>query len=315
MYFIEFDTEENNARNKAVAHAISIFGYVLAPIRHRLYYRITRILGRLVGKHITCILHLRMDALFRFCLYDPYWNRLLCEKYKYEGEIEHVLKAFRGINYSFIDCGANYGYWSILVSSEDFGSKPAFAIEAVKSTYLFLEINQKLNNNRFRTLHRAIGLDSGKQVTIGYPASGLHSHAGATTVFSERTGGGMSYETVETISINDMIAKFEIGNNSLIIKLDVEGVEVDALKGAPDLFDRDLICIYEDHGNDSECTVSQYLMNRGLAIFYVDDSKIVRQIFDWWEIRGLKTQRSRGYNFFATSYNSQFFGHLNELTK
>ena len=125
----------------------------------------------------------------------------------------------------------------------------------------------------------------------------------------------MSYETVETISINDVIEKFDISTNPLIIKLDIEGAEVDTLKGAPDLFDRDLVCIYEDHGNDSECTVSQYLMNRGLAIFYVDDSKNVRQIFDWQEIRGLKTQRSRGYNFLATSYNSQFFKHLSKLTK
>jgi len=33
------------------------------------------------------------------------------------------------VDYTLLDCGANYGYWSVLVSSKPFGSHKAIAIE------------------------------------------------------------------------------------------------------------------------------------------------------------------------------------------
>ena len=51
---------------------------------------------------------------------DTYWNKLFCQSYVYEPEIEKILKLFNALDYYFLDLGANHGYWSILVSSDHF---------------------------------------------------------------------------------------------------------------------------------------------------------------------------------------------------
>ena len=60
---------------------------------------------------------LNEDSQFAFDLGDPYWARLLARGFVYEPEVERVLRAFADAPYTFVDAGANLGYWSILVSS------------------------------------------------------------------------------------------------------------------------------------------------------------------------------------------------------
>lgn len=74
-----------------------------------------------------------------------------------EEEIKSLLWNVVDVKCTFIDCGANFGYWSVLVSSEPFGKQTALAIEASPIIALRLEVNAKLNHSRFRCLNAAIG--------------------------------------------------------------------------------------------------------------------------------------------------------------
>jgi hypothetical protein len=69
------------------------------------------------------------DAVFHFPESDWYWSRFR-EGGSYESEIDRVLRRAADRPYAFIDAGANFGYWSVLVSSRPYGSHPAVAIEA-----------------------------------------------------------------------------------------------------------------------------------------------------------------------------------------
>ncbi len=61
---------------------------------------------------------LNEGALFVMPFCDAYWSRLLGTM---ATEIEALLLAARQDRYIFIDCGANFGSWSVLASSRSFG--------------------------------------------------------------------------------------------------------------------------------------------------------------------------------------------------
>ncbi|MEH0072816.1 hypothetical protein V6L77_25490 [Pannonibacter sp. Pt2-lr] len=54
----------------------------------------------------------------------------------------------------------------------------------------------------------------------------------------------------------------------LVLKLDVEGVEIEALRGGVALLMRDVLVIYEEHGSDRSHAVSRYLREEcGMRLF------------------------------------------------
>ncbi len=75
------------------------------------------------------------DSVFEYPYGDGYWGTLLYNKIAYSPETEGYLQSFADIDYAFIDCGSNFGYMSVVVSSAEFGSKPAIAIEADPEDY------------------------------------------------------------------------------------------------------------------------------------------------------------------------------------
>jgi hypothetical protein len=93
--------------------------------------------------------HLNEDSRFAFDLRDPYWARLLASGFTYEPEIEDVLRAFADLPYTFVDAGANLGYWSVLATSLELGAHRSIAIEAASGTFERLLGNRALNGDRF----------------------------------------------------------------------------------------------------------------------------------------------------------------------
>src|ERR1019366_5259767 len=66
-------------------------------------------------------LRLADDFLFGFPFGDPYWTRLLDSRSRYEPEVDAFLQAVADVDYEFIDCGANFGFWSVAVTSRAYG--------------------------------------------------------------------------------------------------------------------------------------------------------------------------------------------------
>ena len=110
-----------------------------------------------------------------------------------------------------------------------------------------------------------------------------------------------STESIETITIDDIFRdhiRFE--PTLMVVKIDVEGSEVDALSGATETLRRNTLLIYEDHGRETDSNVSAHILNHlGLDVFHCDRNGRVRRMLDVAAVNEVKTRASAGYNFCA----------------
>jgi FkbM family methyltransferase len=234
-----------------------------------------------------CIIKLNADTKFTFPIEDTYWVRLISNGFKYEPEIERVLKKICNNDFTFIDAGANFGYWSCLMTSGEYGFHKTISIEPSLSTFFILQNNAKINGNRFITERMAIDDTSGKTVNLG--GSG---HA-SMSILSDKG------EAVTTISLDDLLSKHGV-NGPIVLKLDVEGVEIEALKGANRALSEEALILYEDHGIDLENKVSAYLLNQGWKLYDIEGATPI-PLKTIAEVSAVKVDRGRGYNFAASN--------------
>ncbi len=299
-----------------VEYTPSIRIYILKII----YFLTYKLLGRgynIVSRNLMKILPNKQirgkfqdGSIFNFELNDYYWNRVLMEGYRYEPELEYVFNVFKETNYIFIDCGANIGYWSVLVSSPLFGNKQCIAVEASPDTYLYLKKNRDLNNKRFITLNNALYSESGHVFSM---TSAIHHAANQIdrNIDDDNTQGN-----VNSITVDDIVKEQQVRESKkLIIKLDVEGQEINALKGASRTTkNNDCLFAYEDHAKDREHSVTKFIMDAlNFKVFYIDDNLSTRMIKDVSELDDIKKGIDIGYNFFACDEKSTFFRKLIEL--
>lgn len=270
--------------------------YVLAPFQFTGFSWASRFVRAIFRSDKQIQVKFAPDCLFEYPYGDGYWGVLLYNKATYAPDVENYLKTFADIDYTFIDCGSNYGYMSVLVSSQEFGSKPSIAIEADPDNYDRTVRNSQLNGNRFDHRHNAVFDKSGNTVNL------FGAKHEAFSILEE-TGGDARAQVV-TLCLNDLgdwiSAK---GNPRTILKLDVEGVEIDALKGAGNLLKGDCLVNYEDHGSDKTHEISRYIKDQlGMRLFIGDDKGVhLREIISWSQLDEIKTNPRRGYDLFAAS--------------
>lgn len=241
------------------------------------------------------------DARFAFPFGDGYWTLLLDPNYVYEVEIERFLRAVADADYSFIDGGANFGFWSVLASSRPYGSHPTVAIEAASSNAARLTRNAELNGRRFKVLHRAVSGTTGGHAWIG--ASAKHEAFAVTAGDGDGTG-----ERVELMALDSLLDQGLIERGQrLVIKLDVEGLEIEAARGSKRLLQSEVVLIVEEHGADREHTVSRHLIDEANCRVFVYDPSTERYepVTDLAILDRVKTKAWAGYNVFAT--NSAFW--------
>lgn len=235
------------------------------------------------------------DSVFEFPYGDGYYGRLLDNRESYSPGMEAFLKAQAQIPYAFIDCGANFGYMSVMVTSAAYGSKPAVAIEADEGNVAHLRLNAEINGQRFECHHNAIHSTSGEVLNL------YGSKHEAFTV--DPGAGGQVRGRVTTLALDDLVEWVDRqGGVPVVLKLDIEGVEVEAMAGASELLRRDCLIIYEEHGNDPANTVSHFLKDElGMALYHdVNGGPELAAIDDYDTIRKIKTNKRVGYDFFAT---------------
>lgn len=262
--------------------------------------RATWFLGRLFPAHHGMRVRIGNRGLLDVPMWDGYWVSVaLCGNY--EREILVTLDRLLGPAVAFIDCGANIGYWSIWASEH---AAKAVAVEASPDTFMRLIHSAALNEKRFAILHRAVWETDGQTITIlTHPLR----HAGDSVVDQRGAGKRHSYRRsiVETITLATLYDRF-VGTGPAIVKLDVEGAELEALESAWALFhDAPLACIYEDHGNDAGCRVTKRVLAQGMAVWLLDEDRPLR-ISSVAQLELFKTDPTYGYNLLATSPASVF---------
>lgn len=270
--------------------------YLLAPLQFTGFSWASKFIRAVFKSDKQIQVKFAEDCVFEYPYGDGYWGVLLYNKATYAPDVELYLQSFADIDYTFIDCGSNYGYMSVLVSSELYGSKPSIAIEADPDNYQKTMKNSKLNGNRYDYCHNAIFNESGKIVNL------FGAKHEAFSILEEE--GADIRARVETLALDDLSDWVEkTGNPRTILKLDVEGVEIDALKGAGKLLAGDCLVNFEDHGSDKSHEISRFIKDElGMRLFIGNEAGIeLTEITSWEQLDDLKTNPRRGYDLFAAS--------------
>jgi FkbM family methyltransferase len=287
--------EGASAAERCAALAFVAGAKASAPMHYRGFSIGCRVIISLIEQREIVTL-LNDDARFAFPFGDGYWSLLLDRGFVYEGEIERFLRSVADVDYCFIDGGANFGFWSVLVSSRPFGSHPVIAIEASSANAARLARNAELNAGRFKVLRRAIGSTTGNHVWL----SGAKHEAFRVG----EANGAEAGESVQMMTLDSLLDEGLVSpQQRLVIKLDVEGMEIDAAQGGKRLLEGDTVIIVEDHGSDRAHSVSRYLLNKTPCRLFVFDpaSRRYERLMDISMLDRIKTSTVFGYNIFATN--------------
>jgi hypothetical protein len=114
------------------------------------------------------------------------------------------------------------------------------------------------------------------------------------------------------VKLDTVCDRYVSDGAQIVLKLDVEGAEVEALQGAAKLLlERCPLLVYEDHGKDPDSKVSEFVLGElGMNVYYCTDQSTIVRMRDVAAIRGVKKRTRRGYNFFACAPNSVFVNYL-----
>ena len=294
---IQFDRasgelEGANLWERTAALALAAGSKISSHFSHMGYIACANLLRRTLPERNIAI-KLNPDATFEFPYGDGYWSKLLDRSYRYEDELELLFRHSAGVDYTLIDCGANYGYWSVLVSSVPFGSHKAIAIEPAAQNFPKLVNNADINGNRFETMKCAIGATRGMARLSGTKHE-------AFSIAGDQGSG----EEVPVIALDNLIDDGKVSaSGKYLIKLDVEGVEIEAIKGGTRLLQTDSVILCEEHGNDPQHTVSRYILEKTplRLIVYDPRSSRMETVTELSILDRIKVSSHVGYNVFGTA--------------
>jgi FkbM family methyltransferase len=294
---IQFDRasgalEGANLWERTAALALSTGSKISSHFSHRGYNLCANLLRTTLPARDIDI-KLNSDATFAFPYGDGYWSKLLNRTFCYENELELLFQDSVDVDYTLLDCGANYGYWSVLVSSAPYGSHKAIAIEPSSQNFAKLTNNAKINGNRFEVMKCAIGAARGTARLSGTKHEALSI-----------AGGNAGGEEVLVIALDNLLDDGKVAaGGKFLIKLDVEGVEIEAMKGGARLLQGDSVILCEEHGNDPQHTVSRYILEQTplKLIVYDPRSNRLETVSDLSILDRIKVSTHVGYNVFGTA--------------
>ncbi len=279
--------------------------YGFVPLKFRGFWRLTRLVQRVTGVSERQWLELPNGLRVSVDMADPYWNRLISPHFSYEPELHALLAKLQDVPFAFIDCGANMGYWSCTLASGMYGAHKVFSIEPLSDNMALLKQHLAANGLDAHCYHNAVTEHSGKVVNLYKP--GGH----ASVSLNDESGSDATAEQVTTMMLDDVLPDLPKECEHVFVKLDVEGHEVEALKGAHALLKKNPLIFYEDHGKDTDSIVSAYVLKElGYKVMYMSDDGALQAMQSLSDIQKLKTDTMKGYNFAAFAEGSVWEGCL-----
>ena len=241
--------------------------------------------------------------MFELLLRDPYWNRLMHEPFRYEPEIFHCFDLIKDEPFAFVDGGANWGFWSVLATSQQYGAVETVAYEPMPATFEFLRRNAEHNGERFRVVQRAIAGEAIGAIAMTASADAEASAVGAS-IAADLSGRG-EVITVAADGIDDVLGELTSGA-PVVIKLDLEGVERSVIEASRWIDDHDCLLLFEDHAKDPTCEVTEAVLAKEWPIYFFHDDGRLDRIESVAQAAALKTVANRGYNFFGLHPGGSF---------
>lgn len=169
----------------------------------------------------------------------------LMQNHSYEPEMTKCIEQILTKGDSFIDLGANEGYFTILGSMLVSSTGKVYSIEPQKRLWSVIEQNIMLNNlYNVQLLPYGIGSEEQELMLQLYPST----NSGATS-FSKSFNFEISFDSYRKKLYGSQLSKvitldslFEAFDSKVkLIKIDIEGYELEALKGAKKLLENKFI--------------------------------------------------------------------------
>ena len=151
----------------------------------------------------------------------------------------------------FLDVGANIGYYTVTAGLEP-ACQRVMAFEPDRRNAIQLQANLLINGllDRVEVVQAAVTAQSGR---IGFSAAAAE-FTGLSRISTE------SEHTVEAVALDDRIT---VKNQTLFIKIDVEGFEMDALAGMEGLLANNRVFIQCESFEDNLEALTTWLTGRG----------------------------------------------------
>ncbi|MGJ3234265.1 FkbM family methyltransferase [Marivirga sp.] len=159
--------------------------------------------------------------------------------YAYERKIRNYLKTNINSFDVFIDIGACIGEYCVWLAQHN---KECYAFEPVPKNYIALEENINLNNVKNKVKTYPYGLGE-KEEEVLFEV--MDSVTGSSHI---NRNNNISGEKIKIKELNNILPESEINSEKrIILKMDVEGMEVDVLNGGHKFIERikNLRVIYE----------------------------------------------------------------------
>ncbi len=231
-------------------------------------------------------------ALLKKCDFDDKTELLLLEKISNKRDI------------FLLDCGSNYGFYSLYTAKLKSQNK-VIAVEASKKTTQTLKNNIKLNNlNNISVYNNALSDSDNQQVIFNESFNDWESS------LSHKDFKLSNQESIDTKKIDTIIYENKpSADKTLVIKIDIEGNEFKALKGAYETIETyEPIIIIEFsrfifNENNSKEFLSYFLKKFDYKIYDINNMNISEnKIFE--SIASLDEQHNTIGNYYLVKNNS-----------
>lgn len=166
------------------------------------------------------------DLLSRYVYYFGQW----------EPEVTRLIKQRLGLGDTFVDVGANLGWYTLLAADSVGATGRVVAIEASPMNFLWLKEN--VNNNRIENVRLINEAVWSSQALLSL-FQGPPQHSGISTVvpsFAERHRGYEKAGQIRARPLPELLNEDEIATLR-VLKIDVEGAEGEVLLGLEPMLD------------------------------------------------------------------------------
>lgn len=291
---------------------------LVAPMKKLVPDVVKRGLLNVLVRGVDGTIELNHGMVLRYDLSDSYWSSYSRDIRSYEPEMWFIADHFFESDTIFVDCGANIGLWSCYAAHKIKSKYQVIAVEPGYSVLPRLKQNLELNGGDVTLLEEAVWSKSGISKTFMVYAG----HASSSLIIDNQKRRLLRTISVQTVCIDDIVRRAlnqAPDASRIVIKLDVEGAEREALAGAMHtLLHLNTLIIYEDHGQDRASENTGYVMQMGLHVYYIDmieERTRCVEIVNRDQLEGIKTNTGKGYNFVACKPGTRFDAAFAELAR
>jgi FkbM family methyltransferase len=185
-----------------------------------------------------------------------------------EAKVLAAINALLQTGSTFIDAGANIGFFTVFAAGVVGPSGRVVAVEMMPDTAERLRRHLRLNGLKNVTVQQyAVSDRSGIDISANVPEAKF----GRASIVSEPTGEAFRSVTVQTRTIDELLV--QVPGHIDLIKMDLESAETLALRGAREVLSRTDAVIFEQL--PGETGAAALLSDRGFHLRKLDGSNVL----------------------------------------